>query len=61
MAVFLSNKTGEIFREWSFPSIIPNSGLKAIDLGYEDNNAYELTMTYRADVWTETRVGQINI
>lgn len=59
MAVFVSNKTGEIFREWSFPSIIPNGALKAIDLDYTSNEAYEITMTYRADVWTETRVGQI--
>lgn len=59
MAVFVSNKTGEIFREWSFPSIIPNGALKAIELSYEDNNVYAVSMTYRADVWTETRVGQI--
>ena len=61
MAVFVTNKTGEIFREWSFPSIIPNSGLKAIELGYETADVYEVTMTYRADYWIEKRVGQIEV
>ena len=61
MSVHVSNKTGEIFREWSFPSIIPNSALKAIDLNYTATEVYEITMTYRADFWTETRIGQINI
>ncbi|CAB4175595.1 hypothetical protein UFOVP1247_235 [uncultured Caudovirales phage] len=61
MSVFASNKTGEIFREWSFPSIIPNSALKAIELDYVAPEVYEATMTYRADFWTETRVGQINV
>jgi hypothetical protein len=61
MAVFVSNRTGEIFREWTFPSIIPNSALKAIDLNYTSNEVYEVTMTYRADSWLEKRVGQINV
>lgn len=61
MSVHASNKTGEIFREWSFPAIIPNSALKAIELDYLSNEAYEVTMTYRADSWTETRIGQINV
>jgi hypothetical protein len=59
MSVHVSNKTGEIFREWSFPAIIPASQLKAIDLNYTSNEVYEITMKYRADHWNETRIGEI--
>jgi hypothetical protein len=61
MAVFVANKNSEIFREWTFPAIIPNSPLKAIDLNYTSNEVYEVTMTYRADHWDEKRIGQINV
>jgi hypothetical protein len=61
MSVHVSDKTGAIFREWSFPSIIPNDQLKAIELDYVSNDVYSVTMKYRADWWTETRVGQINV
>ena len=61
MSVHVSNKTGEIFREWSFPSIIPNDKLTSLDLNYTENGIYDVTMKYRADWWTETRVGQINV
>ena len=61
MSVHVSNKTGEIFREWSFPSIIPNGELKAIELDYVSNDVYSVSMKYRADWWTETRIGQINV
>lgn len=61
MSVHVSNKTGEIFREWSFPAIIPTSALKAIELDYTSNEVYEVTVTYRSDQWTESRIGQINV
>jgi hypothetical protein len=61
MSVHVSNKTGEIFREWSFPSIIPMDKLTEIELDYTSNDVYEVTMKYRADNWTETRIGQINV
>ena len=61
MSVHVSNKTGEIFREWSFPSIIPNAALTEISLDYTSADVYDVTMTYRADSWTETRIGQINV
>ena len=61
MSVHVSDKTGAIFREWSFPSIIPNDQLKAIELDYVSNDVYSVTMKYRADWWTETRIGQINV
>jgi hypothetical protein len=61
MSVHVSNKTGEIFREWSFPSIIPNDKLTALDLNYTENGVYDVAMKYRSDWWTETRVGQINV
>ncbi|NBU48080.1 MAG: hypothetical protein EBS34_11705 [Flavobacteriales bacterium] len=61
MSVHVSNKTGEIFREWSFPAIIPNGSLKAIELEYTSKDVYEVSMKYRADQWTETRIGQINV
>jgi hypothetical protein len=61
MAVIAFNKAGEIFREWTFPSIIPNSALTALALDYTSNNLYEVTAKYRADHWNEKRVGQITI
>ena len=60
-AVVIFNKAGEIFREFKFPSIIPNGGLKSIDLEYTATGIYELSMKYRADYWIETRIGQINV
>jgi hypothetical protein len=61
MSVHVSNKTGEIFREWSFPSLIPNAALTAIELDYVSTDVYSVVMKYRADSWTETRIGQINV
>ena len=61
MSVHVANKTGEIFREWSFQSLIPNGGINAISLNNTANEIYEVTMKYRADWWTETRIGQINV
>jgi hypothetical protein len=61
MSVHVANKTGEIFREWNFPVIIPNDKLTELSLNYTENGIYDLTMKYRADYWVETRVGQINV
>lgn len=61
IAVHMSDKTGSIFREWLFQSVIPNSGLNAVSLDYGANEVYEITMKYRSDYWNETRIGQINV
>jgi hypothetical protein len=61
IAIFVTDKAGSIFREWKFPSVIPNSAIKAIELDYVSNEVYEVTMTYRADYWVEKRVKQINV
>jgi hypothetical protein len=55
------NKRGEIFREWKFPSIIPTTKLNEIDLNYTSNDVYAIDITYRADYWIETRVGEITV
>lgn len=60
-AVVIFNKAGEIFREFKFPSIIPNGALGDLSLEYTSNNIYETTMKYRSDYWIETRIGQINV
>lgn len=60
-AVVIFNKAGEIFREFKFPSIIPNGKLGDLSLEYTSNNIYETTMKYRSDYWIETRIGQINV
>jgi hypothetical protein len=60
-AVVIFNKAGEIFREFKFPSIIPNGKLGDLSLEYTTNNIYETTMKYRSDYWIETRIGQINV
>jgi hypothetical protein len=61
MVVIAFNKAGEIFREWNFPAIIPNSALTELALNYETNDLYQVTAKYRADHWNEKRVGQIAI
>jgi hypothetical protein len=60
-AVVIFNKAGEIFREFKFPSIIPNGKLGDITLEYTGTGIYETTMKYRSDYWIETRIGQINV
>jgi len=60
-AVVIFNKAGEIFREFKFPSIIPNGKLGDLGLEYTTPNIYETTMKYRSDYWIETRIGQINV
>jgi hypothetical protein len=59
LSVHATNKAGDIFREWVFPSVIPNGKLNALDLEYVATDLYAITMKYRADYWNETRVGQI--
>jgi hypothetical protein len=61
IAVVVFNKAGEIFREFKFPSVIPNSNLSELSLDYTGTTIYELSATYRADYWIESRVGQINV
>ena len=57
----ITDKTGAIFREWKFPSVIPNSAITAVSLDYTSNEIYEITMKYRADYWIEKRVKQIDV
>ena len=35
--------------------------LTDITLDYTEKGIYEVTAKYRADSWTETRIGQINV
>jgi|694.fasta_scaffold00580_9 hypothetical protein len=59
VAVF--NKAGDIFREFRFTPCIPNGGLTPMDLNYTANGLYEVTATFRADAWKETRIGEIRV
>lgn len=61
MAVVAFNKRGDIFRQWRFPSIIPSTKLTELSLNYTSGDVYALDVTYRADYWIETRVGEINV
>jgi len=61
MSVHVANKTGEIFREWNFQSVIPNDKLTELSLNYTENGIYDVQMKYRSDYWVETRIGQINV
>jgi hypothetical protein len=61
IAVVVTDKAQTIFREWKFPSVIPNGALTPLALDYVDNNIYEVTMKYRADYWIEKRVKQIDV
>lgn len=60
--VAISNKVGDIFREFKFKPVIPNGAISAMDLNYtESTKVYEATMTFRADAWKETRIGEIKV
>jgi len=61
IAVVIFNKAGEIFREFKFPSVIPNGKLTEMALDYGSTEIYKLSMTYRADHFIESRIGQINV
>jgi hypothetical protein len=61
MACVVFDKRGNIFREWKFPSIIPNGKLTEYTLEYATSAIFGVTMTYRADYWRETRIGEIAI
>ena len=62
MAVVVFNKRGEIFREWKFPSVFPTTKLNELALDYAGGTAlYAIDITYRADYWRETRIGEITI
>ncbi len=57
----IANKAGAIFREFKFTPVIPGEKMNAIELTYTDPNLYEITATFRADAWKETRIGEIKI
>ena len=61
IAVVIFNKAGEIFREFKFPSVIPGGKLTEMALAYETTTLYNVSMTYRADYFIESRIGQINV
>jgi len=61
LAVVIFNKAGEIYREFKFPSIIPNGALTAFAPDYGATTVYEVTAKFRSDYWIETRIGQINV
>jgi hypothetical protein len=62
MAVVVFNKRGDIFREWKFPAVFPSTKLTELSLDYAGGTAlYAVDVTYRADYWRETRIGEITI
>jgi len=61
IAVVIFNKAGEIFREFKFPSVIPDGKLTEMALEYGGTAIYDVAMTYRADYFIESRIGQINV
>jgi hypothetical protein len=60
--VGITNKAGDIFREFKFKPVIPNGAITQMDLNYtETTRVYEASMKFRADAWKETRIGSINV
>ncbi len=59
--VAISNKAGDIFREFKFKPVIPKGELNALDLNYTEPKIYDAKMTFRADAWKETRIGEIKV
>lgn len=57
--VGIANKAGAIFRDFRFLPVIPTGALTPMALDYTAPGLYEVTATFRADAWKETRIGQI--
>jgi hypothetical protein len=55
------NKAGDIFREFTFVNMFLDSAINAISLDYTSTTIYQLTASFTADTWRETRVGQIAV
>jgi hypothetical protein len=57
--IAITEKEGNIFREFKFKPVIMNGPLSVMKLDYSSNELYELTAKFRADAWKETRIGEI--
>ena len=52
------NRAGDIFRKITFKDVFDQVPLQDVDeLAYENQDAVELTITYRCDHWVEENVG----
>ncbi len=52
------NRAGDIFRKITFKDVFPIQQMDFVDeLAYENQDAVELTITYRCDHWVEENVG----
>lgn len=55
MVVSAHNKQGEIYRQWSFPTVWPGAKLPVQDFDYNEDGIYNIDdWTLFADVWDET-------
>jgi hypothetical protein len=59
--IAMFNKAQDIYREFRFNPCIMNGALSAQKLDYVGTDLYEVTAKWRADAWTDTRVGGIEI
>lgn len=55
------NKAGDIFREFTFVNMFLDKEINAISLDYTSTTIYQITASFTADTWRETRVGQIAV
>jgi len=48
------NKAGEVYRQWTFPTIFPTTAMPAQTFDYEADGIYKIEgMIFRADFWDE--------
>jgi hypothetical protein len=59
IAIQIQNKAGQVFRTFNFSPCIMSGPLSAIKLDYTSTELYQITAKWRADSWSETRVGQL--
>lgn len=59
--VGISNKAGDIFREYRFKPGYISKFIPAIDLDYTVKTNYKITADFICDAYKETRIGQIEV
>ena len=57
MVISAHDKEGNVYRQWTFPTVWPGGALPAHDFDFSESGIYEITdFTLLADYWDETIV-----
>jgi hypothetical protein len=55
------NKAGDIYREYTFVNMFLETPISAMTLDYTATGIYQITASFVADTYRETRIGQIAV